>query len=87
MTKTQRNDAPAHTIARPLQSCPECGSERLKAVVEGGLDPAVHFFCEDCARCWNVQLGSYWRVAPGTCAGCAQRERCEAAYVADHAGQ
>ena len=87
MMKTHRDDASAHMIARPLQFCPECGSERLKAVVERGFDPVVHLFCEDCARCWNVEHGSYWRVVPSTCAGCAERERCEAAYAADHAGQ
>jgi transposase-like protein len=85
--KTQRENAPAHMIARPLESCPQCGSRRLTAVVESGIDPAVHFFCEDCARCWNIEHGWYSRVAPRSCAGCAERERCEAAYAADHPGQ
>jgi hypothetical protein len=77
----------SHLSACPLEQCPVCGSSRLTPVVEGGIDPAVHFFCEVCARCWNVEHGWYWRVAPRTCAGCARRDRCEAAYTADHAGR
>lgn len=78
---------PAHTgprpIARPLASCPACGSDRLDPVVELRTEE-VHFFCLDCSRCWHVELGYVHRVAPEACLGCKNRERCEQTYAADH---
>jgi hypothetical protein len=73
--------AEAHLFARPLSRCPSCGSVRLVAVRD---DDLVNFSCDDCARCWHVELAAVWRVDPKTCARCRNYERCAAAYAADH---
>ena len=78
------DDAFAHPLARPLSHCPGCGSTRLDPVVEHERQ-RVHFLCRDCMRCWHVELGYVQRVAPAACLGCPERERCEQAYVRDHA--
>ena len=77
------DDLPVSPISRPLMYCPECRSTRLEAVVEAGVQD-VHFLCRDCGRCWDVALGAVHRVAPHTCAGCPERERCLEVYAADH---
>jgi len=71
-------------IGRPLDNCPGCGSWQLSPVVD--VDAAtVHFLCGSCNRCWHVELGFVRRVQPETCGGCAQSERCLAAYATDRA--
>jgi hypothetical protein len=71
-----------HLFERPLRQCPSCGSAHLRPVVDGG---AVHFLCDDCKRCWHVELGSVWRVDPTTCTGCKHFAECSQVYAADHA--
>lgn len=71
-----------HLFDRPLQQCPSCGSARLIPVLDNG---AMHFLCDDCARCWHVELGAVSRVDPNTCARCEHYQRCIQAYAADHA--
>ena len=78
MEKTEQ-----HLLGRPLVRCPECGSERVETVVEVDTDD-VHFFCDECARCWHVELGYVTRMASILCHGCANRDRCEPVYFADH---
>ena len=65
----------------PLDRCPSCASTRLVAVADDG---ALHFLCDDCARCWNVELGYVSRVNPRTCAHCAHYERCATVFAIDH---
>jgi hypothetical protein len=67
----------------PLEHCPSCSSTRLGAVSDG---ETVNFLCEDCDRCWRVELGYVHRVNPNTCRGCRQRERCTPRYERDHTG-
>jgi hypothetical protein len=66
---------------RPLHRCPSCGSTHLIPVVDDG---AVHFLCDECARCWYVELGLVRRVDPNTCARCEHFARCVKVYAADH---
>ena len=73
----------ASPISKPLSRCPKCGSTRLDPVVENAMQE-VHFLCRDCARCWDVALGTVTRVAPPSCFGCPERGRCEQVYAADH---
>jgi hypothetical protein len=47
----------------------------------------VHFLCRDCGRCWDVELGTVRRIAPQSCLGCPERDRCEQVYAADHPEQ
>jgi len=77
-----RNSEPS-LIGRPLQHCPRCGSDLLQPVVES-LVHEVHFLCQSCGGCWNVELGVVTRVAPPSCLGCPARGRCEQAYARDH---
>jgi len=70
-------------IRRPLGHCPACGSARLVPVVEADVEE-VHFFCDECGRCWHVELGYVHRVRPDTCHGCARRERCTRVFAGDH---
>jgi hypothetical protein len=70
-----------HWLASPLQACPTCGSQRLVAVRDGN---ETNFVCEDCTRCWHVELGYVHRVDPHTCSRCRYAERCLAVYEADH---
>ena len=84
MDADQINTRIEHPIAYPLTRCPTCGSFDLAPVVEEVV-PAVHFLCNECDRCWTVQLGAVHRVAPPACFGCPERARCERAYAADHA--
>ena len=76
-------DEPA-LIRRPLDHCPGCNSWQLRPVVSID-DESVHFLCGSCSRCWLVELGYVRRVAPATCDGCPQSDRCSAAYAHDHA--
>jgi transposase-like protein len=64
-----------HPIAYPLARCPACGSSELEAVVEDVVE-AVHFLCQGCDRCWNVELGYVRRGAPATCFGCTRNDAC-----------
>ena len=83
MSRNHEIDVPEHHLfERPLRRCPSCSSTHLVPVVEDG---AVHFLCEECARCWHYELGSVWRVDPNTCAHCEHYERCSKVYAADHA--
>ena len=70
-----------HLFERPLQRCPSCGSTHMIPVVEDG---AVHFLCDECARCWHYELGAIWRVDPNTCGNCEHFGRCAKVYAADH---
>jgi len=70
-----------HLLDRPLTHCPECGSEHLTPVLDG---EDVQFFCEDCGRCWHVELGYVHRVDPRTCSRCVFYDRCIEVYAADH---
>ena len=45
---------------QPLQRCASCGSTHLTPIVDDG---AVHFLCDECARCWHCELGSVWHVS------------------------
>jgi hypothetical protein len=69
-----------HLFERPLQRCPSCGSTAVTPLVDDG---AVHFLCDECARCWHYELGSVWRVDPNMCAHCDHYERCAEVYAAD----
>ena len=73
----------APTITRPLAKCPACDSERLDPIVERET-LEVHFLCKNCDRCWKTQLGFVQRVAPTSCLGCPEHERCERTYAADN---
>lgn len=64
-----------------LVTCPECGSDDLVAVMPDG---EIAFFCEECHRCWHVELGYVQRVDPTTCPGCAHRRECLERWRADH---
>jgi len=77
---------PDHVFGRPLVGCPACGSDQLEPVVEAHFEE-VHFFCRSCGRCWRTELGYVHRVDPPNCAGCSERERCEAVYAADLAAR
>lgn len=70
-----------HLFDRQLHACPECGSTRLVPVRDGA---DIHFFCEDCGRCWHVELGSVWRVDPAVCSGCEFLDRCAERFAQDH---
>jgi hypothetical protein len=83
MSQTQNDLTEPSMITRPLLHCPECGSTRLQPVVES-IVQEVNFLCAACGRCWHASLGSVQRIAPPTCFGCPERERCEAVYKADH---
>jgi hypothetical protein len=65
-----------------LDGCVVCGSEALLPVSDGDQ---THFLCAGCAACWHVELGWVRRVVPGRCAGCAHKEICTAAFLADMA--
>jgi hypothetical protein len=82
---SNEHDIGSSLITRPLQHCPQCGSDRLEPVVEQRVD-AVHFLCQECGRCWNVELGAVSRVPPETCFGCPARGRCIEMYAIDHPG-
>jgi hypothetical protein len=56
-----------------IDVCPECGSDRLRAIRSG--DDA-NFFCESCSSCWHLSMGWVRRVDPLTCPGCARRSEC-----------
>jgi hypothetical protein len=71
-----------HLLGRPLLECVACGSKRLEPVVEVDTEE-VHFLCQDCMRCWHVELGYVHRVAPHACHGCPHRRHCEPVYFAD----
>jgi transposase-like protein len=71
-----------HVFERQLGECPACGSPELEPVVENRT-PELHWFCRDCGRCWQVELGSVHRITPPVCFGCEQRARCEGVYTAD----
>jgi transposase-like protein len=77
------NPADESLITHPLQHCPRCGSDRLEPVVERSVQ-AVHFLCQECGRCWHVELGAVSRVPPPTCFGCPARGRCLEMYALDH---
>ena len=83
MSRSDNHLAEPNLITRPLLHCPECGSTRLGPVVES-LVQEVHFLCADCGRCWHTSLGTVQRIAPSTCFGCPERDRCEQVYAADH---
>ncbi len=83
MSQHENGLAEPSLISRPLLHCPECHSTRLEPVVEAVVQE-VHFRCRDCGRCWNTAFGSVARVAPPTCFGCPERNRCEQVYAADH---
>jgi hypothetical protein len=57
----------------PLDGCPACGSERLVAVA---AQDETNFLCEECRRCWHVELAHVSRVDPVTCPGCPMEPRC-----------
>jgi transposase-like protein len=78
---TEVHDRDGLHLKHPLEHCPSCRSTRLRAVSDG---ETVNFFCDDCERCWHVELGYVHRVNPRTCPGCAVRERCTARYERDH---
>jgi hypothetical protein len=70
-----------HLMDRALDRCPSCGSMRFVPVNEGG---AVHFLCDDCARCWHVGLGFVARVNPYSCERCEHYARCAPVFAVDH---
>ena len=71
-----------YLFERPLQRCPSCGSTHMIPVVEDG---AVHFLCDECARCWHYELGAIWRSGhPNTCGHCEHFGRCAKVHAADH---
>jgi hypothetical protein len=70
-----------HLFDRPLRFCPTCGSDQLIPVTDNA---AVHFLCDNCGRCWHVELGVVWRVDPAACSHCEHYARCSVAFAADH---
>jgi hypothetical protein len=78
----QRTTGPqaGHLFDRPLHFCPTCGSDELLPVTDRG---AVHFLCDNCGRCWHVELGAVWRVNPETCAHCEHYARCSEVFAVD----
>ena len=77
---------PPAPFARPLETCPGCGSWQLQPVV--AADAArLHLLCGSCSRCWRVELGYVQRVHPDRCDGCPQPQQCSAAYAAEHPDQ
>jgi ferredoxin len=69
-----------HVLDQPLPTCPTCGSTRLTTVLDF---EDVQLFCEDCSRCWHVELNRVHRVDPNTCSHCAHFGKCAAVFAAD----
>ena len=57
-----------HPFSRPLERCPQCGSDRLDPIVENDTGQ-VHFLCANCGRCWYVELGFARLVTTQWCRG------------------
>ena len=69
---------------RVLPICPSCvaarpAQPRIRAHNRSRALGEVHFLCRACSRCWQLELGCVRRVAPTTCFGCTQPDRCSAA--------
>ena len=61
--------------------CPGCGGSAMCGI-RNGLD--TNIFCEQCAACWHMSLGTMRRVNPATCgSGCENIGRCTIAYAKD----
>lgn len=61
-----------------MTHCPSCRGE-LVAVRDQGT---TNFLCEDCGRCWHVEMGFVHRVDPNTCLECPRRPGCLARWNA-----
>jgi hypothetical protein len=68
-------------LIHPLHRCPACRAETLTAVTDGDV---TNFVCEECGRCWHLELGWVHRVDPRTCGGCGREDRCIDVWSADH---
>jgi hypothetical protein len=48
-----------HLFERPLPYCPSCEAMDLVAIPR---DDSVDYVCRQCAGCWHVELGAFWRI-------------------------
>ena len=63
-------------LAQLIGPCPECGNGRLQEVVDG--EGTTNLLCRGCGGCWHVGFEWSRRVEPLTCAGCNDRDVCQA---------
>lgn len=81
MTTTQGSRGPEHLGTTALARCPACHSRELEPVADG---ESVNFFCNECARCWHLELNRVVRIDPSTCARCEHLLACAQQYDTDH---